>query len=549
MPGPADEPAPLAKAQYARLDAEPNITVRETRIVDNAAHAARDFTIGETIFREHPLILLPKERKETPLYAALDTIAKDVGLAESYLYPIIYFKNASPDTQGRILEFFSPELDRDSAEFKAYHTACAAVVGIAEFTHLSVEDLIRYLLILRTNQHAAGQGLKCTALYELGSKVTHSCDPNTLCLMDGIVIEYRALKPIKKHEMLTFSYIAGFDLWKATNVRRKMIKDARFFECCCNRCVGPDLCRRMRCPTCGDPHTLYFMPGQASFVPTVGEPTDTPWTCFNANCGKKWRDEDMPLAEEEKLRMAVLQSYFSDSAGVRDRVEAKQMLAYCDAKLGPYHWLSALMCYTQLALHHSALQHKHAEPEPGELVLQWCDRLMHWFSIAFPNNMPEATNARFVAQTAQMYGNNVMAARYFAVALPDIRCHWTQRHPEVQEMEKVVVLFGDSDMALRAMISPERQQAILEKEKERCHLEQQLLEEQALRAHESFGQPVPAPAVAEPRKPDEPPRSVPPEKAISSIADLVKPKGLEARKQKMRRKLVERQKGEAQFNL
>lgn len=63
-------------------------------------------------------------------------------------------------------------------------------------------------------------------------------------------------------------------------------------HCGCSpvRCVGPDYTRRMRCPACKDPRLLYFMPGQPSFVPTSGEPTDTPWTCHNPACGKKFAD-------------------------------------------------------------------------------------------------------------------------------------------------------------------------------------------------------------------------------------------------------------------
>ena len=53
---------PKAKAQWAKLDANPNIVVVETRIVDNAACAARDFTLGETVFKEEPLIVLPRDK-------------------------------------------------------------------------------------------------------------------------------------------------------------------------------------------------------------------------------------------------------------------------------------------------------------------------------------------------------------------------------------------------------------------------------------------------------------------------------------------------------
>ena len=54
-------------------------------------------------------------------------------------------------------------------------SACTQVCTLPEFKDLDPAALVRYLLILRTNQHATGKELECTALYELGSKVT--CTP------------------------------------------------------------------------------------------------------------------------------------------------------------------------------------------------------------------------------------------------------------------------------------------------------------------------------------------------------------------------------------
>ena len=56
---------------------------------------------------------------------------------------------------------------------------------------------------------------------------------------------------------------------------------------------------------------LYFMPGQMSFVPTNGEPTDTPWTCGNPSCKKQWRDADLDLEKEQQIVNAVVNTYFN----------------------------------------------------------------------------------------------------------------------------------------------------------------------------------------------------------------------------------------------
>eukprot|EP00906_Rhabdomonas_costata_P033402 RCo047083 len=454
-----------SKSKYARLDADPNIIVRETRIVDNAACAARDFAIGETVFKEQPLIVIPKDPVpgHEEVFAELARIASSRGLAESYIYSIFHYNLVDEITRNRVQECFCPELGSDNVEMKYYVAMCEDVVKMPQYSKFTIEELVRYLLILRTNQHASGEQLNCSALYELGSKVTHSCDPNCMCIMGGVTIEYRAIRPIRRLDMLTFSYISAFDLWKSTPERRTLIRPQRFFDCCCSRCVGPDFTRRMRCPACGDHRTLYFQPGQPSFVPTEGTPTDTPWTCFNAMCGRKFSDAEMPLALEERLSLAVIQTYFQPKPGqVVDRAVAKQMLDYVEQEMGHYHWLTALMTYTQLALSHSAMVHKHTQPDPPGLMLLHCEHLLYWFSVCMPATMEEANMLHFIGDIARMLGDTAMSARAFARALPLLRAHWTPLHPEIYELEKHVMAYGEDSAVLEAQIPYERQLQIVE---------------------------------------------------------------------------------------
>jgi len=446
----------LAKAtsQFARLDANPNIVVLETRIVDNAACAARDFAVGETVFTEEPLIVIPREKPsegDTQIFDELERIAVSHSLGNNYLFSLVYFLRADFETRGRILEFFCPDLGDENPEYLKYLEVCNDVCKLPAFSPEDPKALLRYLLVLRTNQHATGTDLECTGLYELGSKVTHACEPNCLCTMNKTQIEYRAIRPIKKYDMLTFSYISAFDLWKSTLERRKLMKPARFFECCCARCVGPDYTRRMRCPACKDPRLLYYMPGQPSFVKTEGEPTDTPWTCHNPACGKKFGDGDVDTRREQHLVDAVVNTYFCVRTGtIQDRVAAKQLLAYCDQELGEYHFASALMVYTQLALSHSAIRHGHREPDPGPILLPWCERLMYWFSINFPGTMEEANIACFVGGLAELYGAFTFASRCFAVAVSLLKVLWHSDHPHIKEMESTILKYGDDVCKERA---------------------------------------------------------------------------------------------------
>eukprot|EP00668_Euglena_longa_P020664 GGOE01025730.1.p1 GENE.GGOE01025730.1~~GGOE01025730.1.p1 ORF type:complete len:490 (+),score=150.60 GGOE01025730.1:41-1471(+) len=436
-----------AKARFAKLDANPNIVVLETRIVDNAACAARDFVVGETVLTEEPLIVIPRDKPkegDTTMFEDLRQVAINNQLGENYLYSIECFYRVSEETRGRILEFFAPELDPADSEYVRYLAACRDVCAMPRYQQFTPTDLVRYLLVLRTNQHATGEGLDSTGLYELGSKVTHACEPNCLCTMNGTNIEYRAIRPIKRYDMLTFSYISAFDLWKSTLERRKLMKPARFFECCCSRCVGPDYTRRLRCPACQDPRLLYYMPGQPSFIPTSGQPTDTPWTCHNPACGKKFADSDIDMQKEQFIVDAVMNTYFNIRPGtVQDRPAAKQMLRYCDQELGEFHFASALMVYTQLALCHSAIRHSHVDPDPAEVVLPLCERLMYWFCINFPGTMEEANIACFVGGIAELFGASTLAARCLATAVPLLRVLWKPDHPHILDMQRTVMQYGD----------------------------------------------------------------------------------------------------------
>eukprot|EP00993_Chasmostoma_nieuportense_P000236 NODE_1218_length_1602_cov_37.968136_g1149_i0.p1 GENE.NODE_1218_length_1602_cov_37.968136_g1149_i0~~NODE_1218_length_1602_cov_37.968136_g1149_i0.p1 ORF type:complete len:515 (-),score=139.14 NODE_1218_length_1602_cov_37.968136_g1149_i0:56-1534(-) len=453
-------PMRKALARWAHLDAEPNIVVLETNIVDNAACAARDFELGESVFREEALMILPKQKPafDAEIFEALERVAADNGLGNNYLFPIYVYHNASEETRGRVMEFFCPELEDDVVDGINYLKACQDACSLPHFTDLDPAEMVKFLLILRTNQHAAGQDLESTALFELGSKVTHSCDPNCLCVMNNTLIEYRAIRPIKTHEMLTFSYISSFDLWRSTPERRKLMQPTRFFECCCSRCVGPDLSRRLRCPSCSDHRTLYHQPGQVSFVPTEGTPTDTPWTCQNPECGKTFPDTEMPLEMEAKLAYTVLETYFNVTPGtVQSRDDAKHMLAYCDQELGHYHWVSALMVYTQIALFHSARQHQHAQCDPPNMVLQWCRRLRYWFRIALNHSMEQATICRFLGSVAQVCGDQELMEECYAECLPGLRTHWRPEHPAVFEMEAVVMASQRTELIQQAMIPEARQ--------------------------------------------------------------------------------------------
>lgn len=127
-----------------------------------------------------------------------------------------------------------------------------------------------------TNAHQYGQ--KRSALFELGSKLSHSCLPNAAYKLQEGRAQFVAIRHVKAGEQITFSYRGN--CWSTpTHERRKYLKDRYFFECGCPLCDGPDLSRALRCPGCDGFVRLF----------------DTTWFCDT--CGP----QNPSLAEESAI--------------------------------------------------------------------------------------------------------------------------------------------------------------------------------------------------------------------------------------------------------
>lgn len=95
-----------------------------------------------------------------------------------------------------------------------------------------------------------------TALFYLGSKVAHSCEPNciyTSKLIDGTnnsddFLAYIAIRPIKVGDIISFSYINPIE---STEVRRTLLRRSKDFFCECQKCIDYDYNSGLRCKVNG----------------------------------------------------------------------------------------------------------------------------------------------------------------------------------------------------------------------------------------------------------------------------------------------------------
>ena len=98
-------------------------------------------------------------------------------------------------------------------------------------------------------------------------------------------MEYKAIRKIKAGDMITFPYTG--DLWETpTNVRREQLEETKSFFCKCERCVGPDLLRLIKCRSC-DGNSLCT-------YDSLGTPS---WLCNN--CGAAALRSECEKLEQE----------------------------------------------------------------------------------------------------------------------------------------------------------------------------------------------------------------------------------------------------------
>lgn len=91
-----------------------------------------------------------------------------------------------------------------------------------------------------TNAHHCPQLATC-GMFEVASKMAHSCDPNCIFYIsvdeDGsITLSMVAMKDIGPEEILCCSYLNELDLLGSQSYRQQCLWRQKFFTCACRRC-------------------------------------------------------------------------------------------------------------------------------------------------------------------------------------------------------------------------------------------------------------------------------------------------------------------------
>ncbi|XP_029710886.1 SET domain-containing protein SmydA-8 isoform X2 [Aedes albopictus] len=174
-------------------------------------------------------------------------------------------------------------------------------------------ELLQIAAILDTNCYDVRlpeRDVKVRGLYELGAMMSHHCRPNTKHYFDAkLRLVVVATVDIPKDAVISISYSQPL---LATIQRRYAIRQAKCFECCCDRCRDPTemgtYVGSIICPQCRKTKVVPF------------DPLDlrSEWQCGSRKCS--FRESAINMVRRNELIQATVMA-LSRSPSPRDEYE------------------------------------------------------------------------------------------------------------------------------------------------------------------------------------------------------------------------------------
>ncbi|KAG1663211.1 hypothetical protein FOA52_011304 [Chlamydomonas sp. UWO 241] len=219
------------------------------------------------------------------------------------------FSRAECDTQEAVLEMFHPALDSEAAS-AALNTGDQLLLRALHEVQVPFEVAQRLWLVANFNCHELES--KDSALFVIGSKVEHSCLPNTSYGSRADQLIYTAVRPIAAGDRISFAYVPTSQ--QDTQERRELLHTTRLFLCACERCEGPDVSRPLPCPACSDGVTLRTLPAESIRSSATGDSpalqmaqlkkgAGATWTCLS--CSACATDAEMSAAIEKEAELVA----------------------------------------------------------------------------------------------------------------------------------------------------------------------------------------------------------------------------------------------------
>mmetsp|Transcript_4402 Transcript_4402/g.7493 ORF Transcript_4402/g.7493 Transcript_4402/m.7493 type:complete len:736 (-) Transcript_4402:693-2900(-) len=176
----------------------------------------------------------------------------------------------------------------------------------------------------------------------------HSCRPNVTYTIDGGVLSFRAITPIKQGTEACLSYT---DLYQVTPIRQKNLMESYFFQCNCGRCSEtPD--ENLDCFLAGFRCPIPKCPGVLKPVVQSDSTTEAKAGGEALKCSKcgEIKDNVQQLKSAEVIADAFLQrgvQLREDGLYVESRHTLEQLLTLYEKILHPHH---AILFHTYAGL-------------------------------------------------------------------------------------------------------------------------------------------------------------------------------------------------------
>eukprot|EP01063_Lacrimia_lanifica_P009578 TRINITY_DN16535_c0_g1_i1.p1 TRINITY_DN16535_c0_g1~~TRINITY_DN16535_c0_g1_i1.p1 ORF type:complete len:691 (+),score=224.35 TRINITY_DN16535_c0_g1_i1:60-2132(+) len=302
-------------------------------------------------------------------------VCAESGVAANFAGPLVNFVKMSPEEQDIVLSCCCPSVPMSHA---VVHLIMASqkIASIPRFAALGQQKIVRLMMINKVNTHAIFDDE--SAIFEVASKMAHSCAPN--CMYDGTGLRWFSMKNIAKDQLVTFSYNASRYALHSAELRQTILRETHLFVCKCERCVGIDTTRGIRCD-CGKgtsqaydhDDAIRFRLGTTKIDAERGVPDAKSWSC--KACGGRWSDNEMSklLERESAIEAEVYEmEKLSDKLEKGQYEKLKGLLERSMQYLSKDHWCYLLCCKLLAMYHYQVARGSRASAsELLELAILW----------------------------------------------------------------------------------------------------------------------------------------------------------------------------------
>jgi ribosomal protein L37AE/L43A len=307
-----------------------SVTVSLSEKHGRVLHSNISVDRGEEVFIETPILLSLHEMNSNEK-VIITKSSEETGL--HLIEDVIFLKSfclAPNKTRGAVLDCYSPPTEQiHESELLTKLVYVADVCKKFDWSKdVSLLTLQRVCLIKACNAHAFySQDSNAAALFALGSKMRHSCDPNVIYTSQRKTGfgSFIAKRDITAGEELFIAYI---DTMKSVPMRQKQLLENYLFKCDCRLCtVAQDIYRGLICPSCKG----KILRDQSS---------DT-WTC--EECGSIFSDSTKGITDEQESDIVSNTLKFIDSFQINIAACLRDSLDHVISILGPNHAATKLL--------------------------------------------------------------------------------------------------------------------------------------------------------------------------------------------------------------